>query len=339
MIVAPASTTTCSSITDSTTIACGETIAVAAVASSFAPRTPTNQIEVGLQELLGPARIDPVVGRCDPGQPAGFDELLKRVALDRDTHVGFDQVEHGRLHHVGAGIDQIRLRLPRLRLLDEASDEAGRVDLDHAERRSVCDRSEMDRGGGPDSAVLADQRGHVEIGDDVSVRHHERVVETDRTGRVGDRTARVERLRLDGVVDPHVTVSPVDERRGEGFGAKPERQHHVGHAAGGESIDHLEDHRPVHHRQHRLGDVVRERPEACTEAADEHDREHQPPSDVVGVSVGSGTVDESSAGVVSTGVVSPTGSVVALWSRSSGRTWSVSTAPSCGRFWAHGGIG
>ena len=58
-----------------------------------------------------------------------------------------------------------------------------------------------------------DEPRDVEIGDDVAVGDDERLVDADRAGREGDRAGRVERFRLDRVVDADVTVASVGKRR------------------------------------------------------------------------------------------------------------------------------
>ncbi len=120
-----------------------------------------------------------------------------------------------------------------------------------------------------------DQRGDVEIGDDVAVHHDERVVDAGVLGREPDRAGRVERFGLDRVVEPRTAAEAVRERLQERLGLEPERQRHVGDAAFDEAADEPGDHRLVTDRQHRLRDVVRERPHPRAETADEHDRAHQ----------------------------------------------------------------
>src|SRR5690606_21679832 len=58
-----------------------------------------------------------------------------------------------------------------------------------------------------------------------------------------------------------------------------------------------------HDRQHRLGDLVRERAEARAEPADEHDCEHQPPELVTGL-LPTGALSADDAGALSSGALS-----------------------------------
>ncbi len=132
-------------------------------------------------------------------------------------------------------------------------------------------------------------------------------------------------------------MTAVGERRRKRLGFEAERKHHIGDATRSETIDQVHDHRPVEDRQHRLGNVVGERPQASSEPADEHDGEHQPPA-VVGASEVSVTAVTAVVSGVEfddgSPVVVPATVVAAPCSKSSGRIWSVSAAPSCGRFWA-----
>ena len=77
----------------------------------------------------------------------GGDEPRERVALDRHPYVGRDQVEHARLEHVGAGVDQVARFGAGCRLLDELDDAARTVrvvgELDDTERRRVVDADQV----------------------------------------------------------------------------------------------------------------------------------------------------------------------------------------------------
>ena len=64
-------------------------------------------------------------------------------------------------------------------------------------------------------------------------------------GRERDRAGGVERFRFDGVVDADVAVAAVGEGGLERFGLEAEREHDVGDTRLGESVDQVEDHRPV----------------------------------------------------------------------------------------------
>ena len=85
------------------------------------PGPPTvDEVEVGLQVQLGATGVDPVVvGRHRVEPPAGG-EQRERVALDRHPPAGGMRVEHARLEHVRAGVDQVARLGARRRLLDEA---------------------------------------------------------------------------------------------------------------------------------------------------------------------------------------------------------------------------
>ena len=53
----------------------------------------------------------------------------------------------------------------------------GRVEVGDPERRRIGDGGEVDRGLGAGRAMGGDERTEVEIGEDVAVHHHERLVE------------------------------------------------------------------------------------------------------------------------------------------------------------------
>ncbi len=120
-----------------------------------------------------------------------------------------------------------------------------------------------------------DQRGDVEVGDDVAVHDDERVVDARVLGCEPDRAGGVEWFGLDGVVEPGAAAMAVRERLQERLGLEPERQGHVGDATLDEAADEPGDHRLVTDREHRLRHVVRERPHPGAEPADEHDGAHQ----------------------------------------------------------------
>ena len=150
------------------------------------------------------------------------------------------------------------------------------VQLDHAERRWVGHRCQVECGGRAQLAVAAHQRAEVEVVDDIAVHDHERVVDAGIFTGEADRPRRVERLWLDGVAQPHRTAAVAGERGDERIGHEPQRQRDCGDPVALEPAHEPGDDRLVAHGEHRLGDRVRQRAQAGSEPADQHDRVHQP---------------------------------------------------------------
>ena len=72
-----------------------------------------------------------------------------------------------------------------------------------------------------------DQRGEVEVGEHVAVDHDEALVDAGVAGGEADGAGGVERLGLDGVVEPHPGADAVGVGRREGVGPEAERQHRL----------------------------------------------------------------------------------------------------------------
>ena len=100
-----------------------------------------------------------------------------------------------------------------------------------------------------------DERGDVEVGEHVTVGDDERLVDARRVGGEADRAGGVERLRLDGVVQPRAGARSVGERVEERLRLEAEGERDVGDAAANEVGDEPFDDRPVTDRQHRLRDA------------------------------------------------------------------------------------
>ena len=103
------------------------------------------------------------------------DEPREDLALDRDRLVGRDEVEHVRLEHVEAGVDQVRADLLGPRLLEETRDEAVLTEADEAVARRVGDGREQDRRARAALAVEGDQRVEVGRAERVPVEREEGV--------------------------------------------------------------------------------------------------------------------------------------------------------------------
>ena len=156
--------------------------------------------------------------------------------------------------------------------------------------------------------MRGEQRGDIEVGDDVAVDDDERVVDPGVFRREPDRAGGVEWFGFHGVVESRTMAMAIQERLQERLGLEAERQGHVGDATLDEAPDEAGDHRLVTDREHRLRNVVRERPHPGAEPADEHDRAHQG----VDVAVGAATVVVAATEVVVADVSPVTVSPVTL---------------------------
>ena len=98
----------------------------------------------------------------------------------------------------------------------------------------------------------------VEVREHVPVDHQEALVDPGVDGGKADGARRVERLRLDRIVERGAGAAPAGVGVSEAVGLVAERQHHVVYAVVDEVADHVLDHRSVDDRQHLLGPVVRQ---------------------------------------------------------------------------------
>ena len=189
----------------------------------LAPRT-VEQIQVGLEEQCGVAAVEPVVvGGHREQTPAG-DDLGKRGTLDRDPLAGGDALQHRRLQHVGTAVDLVARRCAGGRLLDESFDPAVAVGGDDAERRGVVDSDEVNGRFGRLATVEVDERGDVEIREDVSVGDDERVVDAAEISSEPDRPGGVERLGFDRVAQHDAVALTVGKRLDERLRLEAQRQ-------------------------------------------------------------------------------------------------------------------
>ena len=81
--------------------------------SATAGRTPSRRSRLAWQVLVGPAGVEPVVVGGQREQRAVGDHGRERLPLDRHPPAGRDAVEHRRLEHVGAGVDEVGRRRRR----------------------------------------------------------------------------------------------------------------------------------------------------------------------------------------------------------------------------------
>ena len=139
-----------------------------------ATRRAVEQVEVGLEVLVGAAGVEPVVVGGHGEQRAVGDHRRERLALDRHPPAGRDAVEHRRLEHVGAGVDQVgRRRRPRGGFSMKASTRpsASVGTTPKADGSSTAVRCSVPSA--PRSRWKAHERADVEVGEHVAVDDHE----------------------------------------------------------------------------------------------------------------------------------------------------------------------
>jgi hypothetical protein len=101
---------------------------------------------------LGRPHIGPVARLPKRAQPR-TDEGREGLALDRDGPAVGDPVEHPRFENIGARVDQIRVYLAGIGLLEEAEDAAVGVRAHESVAARIGHRCERDARGGAASAV------------------------------------------------------------------------------------------------------------------------------------------------------------------------------------------
>ena len=239
------------------------------------PETVGEQPAVCREVALRRADVAPVAGQGQRREAAA-DEQREDLALDRDRPSRGDQVEHGRLEHVCAGVHEVARRLARLGLLDEAQHRAVLLAFDDAVAARIVDLHERDRRRRRARAVQRDERAEVVLGEDVAVQQQERPGHAA-PGREPCRPRRPERLGLDDVLErePGRCRAPVAEVRDERVRQVAAGEDRALDAGRGELVEQVGEQRAVDERQHRLRRAQRERPQAGAGTADEDDGVHQ----------------------------------------------------------------
>ena len=171
---------------------------------------PVERVGVRAAVRLERADVFPVpLGDVAVHGVAGFEQRGKHVAGEVD-HLTLGYVfEHVGLEHVDPGVDGVGEHLAPRGLLEEALDGAVGLGDHDAELERIVHVLQRDRGRGTGVAVGLDERGEVDVGEDVTRDHEEGVVEL--LGRVAHRTGGAERRVLGGVPHGHAEVGPVTE--------------------------------------------------------------------------------------------------------------------------------
>ena len=136
---------------------------------------------------------------------------------------------------------------------------------DDAELERVLDRDEADGGQRLVLVVEGDDPAEVDVGEHVAGDHEEALVEL--VHGVADRAGRAERLLLGGVDHPHAELGAVAEVGADVVGQEGDGDDDLVEAVLLQQLDDVLHHRPVGQRQHRLGGVRGERPQAGALAA------------------------------------------------------------------------
>jgi hypothetical protein len=237
--------------------------------------TAEQQVEVGPQVGVGRPGVEPVDVGAEGVERLGLGQGREGLALDRHATAGRDPGQDAGLEHVGAGVDEVGGCLVPRGLLDEGLDPAVGVGRDDPEGGRVLDGGEADGGLGAVAAVEGDQRGDVQVGQDVAVDHHEGVVDPGVVGGEADGPGGVERAGLDGVGEPDPGRRPAGIGAHEGVRPVAEGQDGVVDAVIGQVGQHPLDHRLLHDGEHLLGRGERQRTQACALPTHQDDRSHR----------------------------------------------------------------
>jgi hypothetical protein len=220
------------------------------------PAYTVDEVELRLDVLAGGAGVDPVATVGAGVEAAGGGHGRERLSLDRHPPPRRDAVDHRRLQHVRAGVDEVARRLAPGRLLDERGHPAPGVGEDDAVAGRIVDPMQRDGALCGSDVVEGDERRDVEVREHVPVDDQEALIDPGVEGGVADGSRSVQRLGLDRIVQRGAGAPPAGVDVTESVGLVAERQHHVVDAVGGQVPDDVLDHRPVDDRQHLLGPVV-----------------------------------------------------------------------------------
>ena len=234
-------------------------------------QAPGQQIVVCGDVALGRPDIGPVAGLPKRAQPR-TDEGREGLALDRDGPAVGDPVEHGRLEDVGARVDQIRVDLAGIGLLEKAEDAAVGVGAHESVAARIGHGRERDARGCAASAVRRDEIRERSVRQDIAVEREERVGHASACG-MPDSSRRAQRPGLDDVLELE-SERALPEARLDGIGQVAAAEDHAGHARLGEALEHVRQQRSAEQGEHRLGPLERERAQPRALSSDEHDSVH-----------------------------------------------------------------
>ena len=244
---------------------------------------------VGLQA----AHVLPVAVGHEPEQRRLLAEQLgEHVAGEVGRLAVGDVLEHLGLKHVDAGVDGVGEDLAPVGLLQEPLDAAVLGGDDDPELERVGHPLEDDGGQGAAAAVEVNHLVQVDVGQGVAGDDHEGLAE--HLGGVADAAGRTQGGRLGGVGQADVHVGAVAEVVADLTGQELDGDHDVLDPVVPDVPDDVLHDRAVADREHRLGLVGGEWPQARAFAAGHDDRLHgplreRPPGRVreTGVAIGS----------------------------------------------------
>ena len=157
------------------------------------------------------------------------------------------------------GVDRVAEDVAPAGLLQETLDAAIAVDDDDAELERVRHRLERERGDGPLLGVELDQSRQVDVGKHVARDDEEAVVEF--VPGVENRAGRAERRLLGGVDEVDTQLGAVAEVGADGARQKADGDDDLLETVLAEQAHDVLGHGGVRHREHRLWQVRRERPQ------------------------------------------------------------------------------
>ena len=195
------------------------------------------------------------------------EKLLAEVEL----HALGQVVEHLFFQYVDAGVDGVAENLPPARLLKEPDYSAVLVGYDYAEGQRVIDPCKHYGGDGLFLAVELDGRLYVKVGQDISAYDERCPVVLPPPHRASDGPCRAKVLRGGYVVYLHPEAASVAQMVSNLLRLKIEQGRKVGYGVLFKELDYVLHYRPVGHRDHRLGKVVRKRAQPCAETSGHDD--------------------------------------------------------------------
>ncbi|MEZ5099456.1 MAG: hypothetical protein R3C15_06555 [Thermoleophilia bacterium] len=225
------------------------------------PDLPVERVEVRLAVLVEVPHVLPVARQHVPvDRSAHLEQEGEQVLREVERAIGRHVAQHLGLDDVDPGVDRVREDLPPARLLEEPLDPAVLVRDDDPELERVVDALQADRHRSASRAMRRHERAEVDVADRVARDDEERLVELvlgelDRAGGAG-------RGLLDRVADPHAVRLAGPEVAADRLRHERQRDDHVVEPVVAQELDDVLHARPPDDRDHRLGLVRRQRPQA-----------------------------------------------------------------------------
>ncbi len=227
------------------------------------------RVEGPLAQLCERADVIPVLADLVDVKGDVFGEQRREYVLGpvHERALGKVVEDLGR-EHVDAAVAEVRERFVGARLLLKAGDAPVAVVQDDAELARVGDFLDGQRRDTARFAVPGGERLQVDVGERVA-RDHQKRLAAEELGAGAHAPGRAEQLGLVAIGQPLAEV--LADRVGEPVQVGDRLVEPIAV----EQVDDVCHHRPVEHRDHRLGDLVRERPQARAEAGGENHCSHR----------------------------------------------------------------